>query len=72
MTDTSKPESTETADTVQDITNYSAQLACAVIFRVPTFQNSSVKKHLAPAAKLLKAKTRGQGKYDVALCYNYT
>ena len=67
MTDTSKPESTETADTVEDISNYSAQLVCAVIFRVPTFRNLSVKKHLAPAAKLLKIKTRGQGKYHLAV-----
>ena len=68
MTDTSKPESTETADTVEDISNYSAQLVCAVLFRVPTFRNLSVKKHLAPAAKLLKIKTRGQGKYDHQVC----
>ena len=67
MTDTSKPESTETADTVEDISNYSAQLVCAVIFRVPTFRNLSVKKHLASAAKLLKIKMRGQGKYDLAV-----
>ncbi|RMX37465.1 hypothetical protein pdam_00011721 [Pocillopora damicornis] len=67
VTDTSLPESTETADTVEDISNYSAQLVCAVIFRVPTFRNLSVKKHLAPAAKLLKIKTRGQGKYDLAV-----
>ena len=52
MIDTSKPESTETADTVEDISNYSAQLVCAVIFRVLKFRNLSFKKHLAPAAKL--------------------
>ena len=32
-----------------------------------TFRNLSVKHHLAPAAKELKIKNRGKGKYELAL-----
>ena len=39
---------------------------CAVVFGVAGFRNLSTKKHLAPAAKILQVKSRGQGKYDLA------
>ena len=49
-----------------DISDDSAQLVCAVAFGVAGFRNLSMKKHLAPAAKILQVKSRGQGKYDLA------
>lgn len=39
---------------------------CAVIFGVVAFRNLNMKTHLAPAAKFLQVKSRGQGKYDPA------
>ena len=36
-------------------------------FKKATFRNLSVKNHLAPAAKELKIKHRGKGKYELAL-----
>ena len=65
--DLSKPEQTEVAaESLQDISDDSAQLVCAVIFGVAAVRNLSKKKHLAPAAKILQVKSRGQGKYDLA------
>ena len=49
-----------------DISDDSAQLVCAVAFGVAAFRNLRMKKHLAPAAKILQVKSRGQGKYDLA------
>lgn len=51
---------------MKDISDYSAQLVCAVSFGVTAFRNLSVKKHLAPAAKILQVKFRGHGKYELA------
>ena len=51
---------------MKDISDYSAQLVCAVSFGVTAFRNLSVKKHLAPAAKILHVKSRGHGKYELA------
>lgn len=51
---------------MKDISDYSAQLVCAVSFGVTAFRNLSVKKHLAPAAKILQVKSRGHGKYELA------
>ena len=51
---------------MKDISDYSAQLVCAVSFGVKAFRNLSVKKHLAPAAKILHVKSRGHGKYELA------
>ena len=39
---------------------------CAVIFCVAAFRNLSMKKHLAPAAKILLVKSRDNGKYEIA------
>ena len=50
---------------MKDISDYSAQLVCAVSFGVTAFRNLSVKKHLAPAAKILQVKSRGHGKYEL-------
>lgn len=67
VTDSSKPEQAEiAAECVKDISDYSAQLVCAVSFGVTAFRNLSVKKHLAPAAKILQVKSRGHGKYELA------
>ena len=51
---------------MKDISDYSAQLVCAVSFGVTAFRYLSVKKHVAPAAKILQLKFRGHGKYDLA------
>ena len=66
-TDTEKPKETENSENVDEISDYSAQLLCAVIFHVPAFRNLSLKKHLIEGAKLLKIKSlRGCGKYELA------
>lgn len=51
---------------MQNISDYSAQLVCAARYDVMAFRNLSVKKHLAPVAKVLKVKSRSQGKYVLA------
>lgn len=51
---------------MEEISDYSAQLICAVIFNVAAFRNLSVKTHLASAAKYLQVKSRGCGKYELA------
>ncbi|XP_068691367.1 uncharacterized protein [Montipora foliosa] len=71
-TDTEKPSPDEacSSDGVNDISllsAYSSQIICAVFFKKPTFSSLSVKHHLAPAAKELKIKHRGKGKYELAL-----
>ena len=71
-TDTEKPSldeacSSEGVNDISHLSDYSAQIICAVIFKKATFRNLSVKKHLAPAAKELKIKHRGKGKYELAL-----
>ena len=43
------------------------QIICAVFFKKATFRNVSVTNHLAPAAKELKIKHRGKGKYELTL-----
>ena len=72
-TDTEKPSPEDLGETcsegVEDISlmsDYSAQIMCAAFFKVPTFRNLSVKKHLTPAAKELGIKHRGNGKYEMA------
>ena len=72
-TDTEKPSPEDLGETcsvgVHDISllsDYSAQIICAVFFKVVTFRNLSVKKHLTPAAKELHIKHRGNGKYEMA------
>lgn len=65
-TDTEKPKETENSENVDEISDYSAQLLCAVIFHVPAFRNLSLKKHLIEGAKLLEIKSRGCGKYELA------
>ena len=39
---------------------------CTVVFGVAAFRNLSVKKHLAPAPKILQVRSRGCGKYELA------
>ena len=51
---------------MKDISDYSTHLVCAVSFGVTAFKNLSVKKCLAPAAKILQVKSRGHGKYELA------
>ena len=51
---------------MEEISEYSAQLMCAVIFGVAAFRNLSLKTHLTPAAKILQEKSRGHGKYQLA------
>ena len=70
-TDTEKPSLGETCNSedIKDISllsDYSAQIICPVFFKAVTFRNLSVKKHLAPAAKVLNIKFRGNGKYELA------
>ncbi|XP_078356129.1 uncharacterized protein LOC144640939 [Oculina patagonica] len=69
-TDTEKPTSEDLGETcsvaVDDISDYSAQLVCAVFFKVATFRNLSVRKHLSPLAKELGIKHRGNSKYELA------
>ena len=69
-TDTEKPGSENLGETcsttLDDMSDYSAQLVCATFFKVPTFRNLSLKKHLSPAAKALSIKHRGNGKYELA------
>lgn len=68
-TDSEKPDHedfSENSDNVDEMSDYSAQLVCAVIFHVAVFRNLSVKKHLTVAAKTLEIKSRGNGKYELA------
>lgn len=70
-TDTEKRSLGETCSSegINDISllsDYSAQIICAVFSKVVTFRNLSVKKHLAPAAKVLNIKFRGNEKYELA------
>jgi len=51
---------------MQNISDYSTQLVCAARSDVMALRNLSVKKHLAPAAKILQVKSRSQGKYVLA------
>ena len=51
---------------MQNISDHSAQLVCAARYDVMAFRNLSVKKHLAPVAKVLKVTSRSQGKYVLA------
>lgn len=58
-TDTEKPEETdensEPSENVDEMSDYSAQLLCAVVFHVPAFRNLSLKKHLTEAAKYCRS-----------------
>lgn len=69
-TDTEKPQETdensEPSENMDEMSDYSAQLLCAVVFHVPAFRNLSLKKHLTEAAKILQIKSRGCGKYELA------
>ena len=70
-TDTEKVEvggeNLEPSEFVDDMTDYSAQLVCAVAFHVPAFRNLGLKRHLTEAAgKLLHIKSRECGKYELA------
>lgn len=51
---------------MEEISEYSALLMCAVIFGVAAFRNLSLKRHLTPGAKILQEKSRGHGKYQLA------
>ena len=48
------------------MSDYSAQLVCAVVFVVLVFRNLSLKKHLTEAAKVLLIESQGCGKYELA------
>lgn len=56
----------EPSHSIEDISDYSAQIICSVTFNVPVFRNLSLKNNFIPAAKVLGIKTRGMGKYELA------
>lgn len=51
---------------MDEMSDYSAQLVCAVVFVVLVFRNLSLKKHLTEAAKVLQIESQGCGKYELA------
>ena len=52
---------------IDKMSNVSARVVLLVLFNVNSFDYLSVKGNLDPVAKYLKVKTRGMGKYEMAV-----
>lgn len=52
---------------IDKMSNVSARVVLLVSFNVNSFDYLSVKRNLEPVAKYLKVKTRGMGKYEMAV-----